>query len=189
MSFEQIQASLKMAWAYAPFPWLLLILILLAFVWLWLEYQLTRMGRATPGLRRPWPLLPEVSVVFVYVIIWSKRLLIVWLILFFVLAGTIMVSSQVPDFPPAVTENVLKVGALWHNGYVFIMEHLPGPLAERLTQQIFEKGAMMNLTELSERGGTPVATVMPIATPTPTVTPSPTPFALSHQAGRYIEER
>jgi hypothetical protein len=187
MSFEQMQASLKMAWAYAPFPWLLAILILLAFAWLWLEYQLTRMGRATPGVRRPWPLLPEISTVFIYVIIWSKRLLIVWLILFLALAGVLFATSEFPDFPPAVTENVLKIGELWHNGYVFIMDHLPGPLAERLAQQSFEKGDIMNLTELSERSGSPVAT--PIATVTPTAVPSPTPFAISHQPGRYTLER
>lgn len=147
MSFEGILASLKMAWAYAPIPWLLVVAIVGAFVWLWLEYQLTRMGRATPGMRRSWPLLPTVSTVSVHIILWSKRLLIVWLILFIVLAATLFASNAVPGFPPSVTENVLKVGSLWHSGYVFIMGHLPEPLAGQLAQQALEKADLTNLTD------------------------------------------
>lgn len=187
MIFEQILASLKLAWSFAPFPWLLLILILLAYAWLWLEKQLTHMGRATPGLRRPWPVLPQISTVFVYVIIWSKRLLILWVILLLVVAGVLFAASEVPDFPPIITENVLKVAALWHNAYTFIMELMPGPLVERLAQQEANGGLLPALMASGKDEPRPTPTVIPALTPT--TTPSPTPLSSSHQPGHYAEER
>ncbi len=111
----------KATWQLVTFPWLFLAFILLGFGWLWVEKQLTRLGRATPGLRGPIPLTPFLSSVAIFLIIWSKRLLYLWVILFIGLLAIFYLSHQSPDFPPELPRFAFKIGSFWHEAYAFLL--------------------------------------------------------------------
>ena len=125
MSVGAIVDALSGAWQYAPLPFLFLFVVLGGYVWLWIESRLTRVGRAMPGWRRPWPLLPEVSYVSIWLIRLSWLLLLAWIVLFVVLAINTWAMRSMPSYPPSLSRGILSAGETWHRGYSFLTGIFP----------------------------------------------------------------
>lgn len=128
MSFETLVDVLRWAWRFTPFPWLLAALALASFVWLWIEYQSTRLGRMTPGWRRPVPVLPGISVAAVITIRLSWILVRLWVLLFLVV-GLTQVAWLNDAAPADLHEGVLTVGDVWRQGYSWLVALLPAALS------------------------------------------------------------
>lgn len=125
MILEDIFSAVKLAWQIAPFPILLLALIIAGFAWLWIEFQATRVLRATPGWRRPAPLMPGISIVSVGVIRVLWILIWVWLALFIVLALAIGLALSTVNVPRPVVDGVVSAGRAWNQGYRLLADRLP----------------------------------------------------------------
>jgi hypothetical protein len=125
MIMENLLAGIKLAWQIAPFPFLFLALIFAGFVWLWLEFQTTRALRATPGWRRPAPLLPGVSLLSVGIIRVLWILLWLWLVLFIAMTLIVGLSLHNADMPEIVIDGTLSVGKAWNQGYWLLADRLP----------------------------------------------------------------
>lgn len=110
----------KTTWQLVTFPWPLLVLVFLGFGWLWVEKQITRLGRATPGLHGPIPVFSFVSSVVIVFVIWSKRLLYLWVLLFISLLMVFYLSHQSPNFPPELPQIAFKIGSFWHDSYAYL---------------------------------------------------------------------
>lgn len=125
MIMENMLSGVRLAWQMAPFPFLFLVLILIGFVWLWVEFQSTRVLRATPGWRRPAPLMPGISLVSVGIIRVLWILLWLWLVLFIALALTVGLALDNADVPAPVVDGALGVGRVWNQGYRLLADRLP----------------------------------------------------------------
>ena len=110
----------KATWQLVTFPWIFLILIVLSFAWLWLEKQLTRVGRATPGIRGPLPFTTLLSSIAIFLIIWGKRLLYLWGILYVGSTIIFFLANKSADFPSNLVEITYKIDTYWHNIYALL---------------------------------------------------------------------
>jgi hypothetical protein len=125
MIIEDMVSAIKLAWQMAPFPFLFLLIIVAGFVWLWVECQSTRLLRATPGWRRPAPIMPGISLVSVGIIRVLWILMWLWLVLFIVLAITVGLALGNADVPAPVVDGALGVGRVWNQGYRLLADRLP----------------------------------------------------------------
>lgn len=125
MTPEDLWSAVRLAWQMAPFPFLFVVVIAVAFAWLWIEYQATRLLRATPGWRRPPPLMPGISVVSVAAIRVLWALLWVWLVLFVALVVAMVLARSVEGVPMPLVNGVLSAGRAWNQGYRLLTDRLP----------------------------------------------------------------
>lgn len=125
MIMQDMVSAVKLAWQMAPFPFLFLLIIVIGFAWLWVECQSTRLLRATPGWRRPAPIMPGISLVSVGIIRVLWILLWLWLVLFIVLALIVGLSLSNADMPATVVDGALTVGKAWNQGYRLLADRLP----------------------------------------------------------------
>ena len=130
MNVQDILTSLEIAWEQLPIPALFFYVIILGMLWLALEYWVSRTGRATPGWKRPVPVLPAVSEAVVWLVRGSSWALWTWAILYFLLALTIFADRLAPL--PEFTDVVYSAGALWHDAYARVVDLVPATLATRL---------------------------------------------------------
>ncbi|MCB0156880.1 MAG: hypothetical protein KDD83_04770 [Caldilineaceae bacterium] len=130
MNVQGILTSLEIAWEQLPIPALFFYVIILGMLWLALEYWVSRTGRATPGWKRPVPVLPAVSEAVVWLVRGSSWALWTWAILYFVLALTIFTSRLAPL--PEFTDVVYSASGLWHDAYARVVDLVPAALATRL---------------------------------------------------------
>lgn len=125
MIMQDMVSAIKLTWQMAPFPFLFLVLIGIGFVWLWVEFQSTRLLRATPGWHRPAPIMPGISLVSVGIIRVLWILMWLWLVLFVVLALTVGLALGNADVPVSLVDGTLGVGRAWNQGYRLLADRLP----------------------------------------------------------------
>jgi hypothetical protein len=128
MTLDMVWTSLRAAWEALPFPILFLYLILLFFVWLGFEYWTTRMGRATPGWRRPLPVLPVISTAAVWGIRICTWLFWAWLVFFLVLTMTIL-WERVAGGPAFAADVLYSISDIWRNLYAQLVNFVPQAFA------------------------------------------------------------
>lgn len=145
MSAQAMLEVLKWAWAYVPFPWLFLGLLAAAALWLWVEYQFTRLGRSTPGWRRPLPVLPEISAGAAFAIRLSWIILRLWVLLYLVVAVTGLAARE-GGVDPGLQSGLLALGDYWRQGYGWLLDLLPGDVSERIGQAISLGGTLSALS-------------------------------------------
>ena len=186
MLIQTIVDAVKWAWCNAPFPWLLVLVVLVSVVWLWLEYQLTRLGRKTPGVNRPIPILPEISQVAVYGIQLSWLLVRLWAIIFIIMLA-VSVAAKFDVLPDKIARSVSDVGQYWRLGTIWIVDKLPDAIGDHLTPATScsdpwpqnthtpESEAQDDKLESLVIGRTPTPVVLVHPTTAPTATPTPPP--------------
>lgn len=179
MIMENLLSGVKVAWQMAPFPFLFLALIFVGFAWLWLEFQTTRLLRATPGWRRPAPLMPGISLVSVGIIRVLWILLWLWLVLFIALALIVGLSLNNADMPATVVDGALSVGLVWNQGYRLLADRLPAEAPGWLRPALVEPVDLMPRQESNptDAGVLTLASLYPSALnePVRATTPAPSP--------------
>ena len=125
MNTKPILDSLNWSMEQLPFPALFLYLIALGLLWLFVEAMVTRSARATPGWRKPVPILPAVSEVAAWTVRGSSWLLWTWTFLYFALAAAYWASTQVNPSWAAATETMTGIAGVWRQTYVALTGFLP----------------------------------------------------------------
>jgi hypothetical protein len=113
------------SWRLAPFPLLLLYLFLLGAVWLFVEFQITRVFRHTPGWRRAGPILPQVSLIFFWVMRISRTIFWLWLILFLALFSSQLADQLIYGYRTQLSAGVIIIASYWRTGYEMVTGLLP----------------------------------------------------------------
>ena len=177
MSLQTVTEVIKWAWCFAPFPWILALLTLASVVWLWLEYQATRLGRKIPGYRRPFPILPEISLGAVRAILFSWLMVRLWALLFVVMlvVGVGMTQKMLPE---NVSQGVLGLGGYWRSANIWLVKKLPDAIGEHLAPEASCAVSWRDVQSRKSEARTQKLGDLisdPTATPRPTKTPTPTP--------------
>lgn len=133
MNTDTILPALRWGMETLPFPALLLYLIVLGLAWLFVESLLTRTARATPGWRKPFPVLPLLSEAAAWLTRGSSWLLWAWAILYVMLVGVHWLTLQGDASGLAwANDTLLGVARTWHQGYDTLMDILPPVVAQAL---------------------------------------------------------
>ena len=133
MSAESMIANLRWGMETLPFPALLLYVIALGLLWLFVESLLTRTARATPGWRKPFPVLPWISEVAAWVTRGSSWLLWTWAVLYFVLVAVHWSAAQDAGANLAgISEALLGLADAWQRVYSTLVGVLPPVLQQVL---------------------------------------------------------
>lgn len=130
MNTEKVVTLLNRAWEIIPFPFVLLYLVVLGMIFLLFEYSITYVGRATPGWRRPIPILPIISELVVIIIRSSSWLIWIWALLYFSFTLCIVLEEMVPDF--TIPNGLLVIINTWQQGHNLINESVPTLLRQWL---------------------------------------------------------
>lgn len=126
MIAQDIFASLGFAWQSLPMPLIFVYAILLGMVWLYAEFLVTRTARATPGWRRPLPVMPWISEVMVWGVRASTWFIWAWIILYAALVSGLLLQQITGS--SAVLDALSGPIGYWHDGYALLVQYLPGPV-------------------------------------------------------------
>jgi len=128
---QALLATLDWGMETLPFPFLLLYVIGTGLAWLLLEAWLTRTARATPGWRKPFPVLPVISEMTAWFVRGSSWLLWIWAVLYFVLVGVRWYEQQNVGVA-GVSDSLLAVARTWQQTYGAVIGVLPQPVTQVL---------------------------------------------------------
>lgn len=125
MNTDTILNSMNRAMESLPFPTLLLYVIAGGLLWLFAEAMITRTARATPGWRKPVPVLPIVSEVIAWTVRGSSWLLWTWALLYFALTAALWSNTQITPAWSGVAAALLDIAAVWSRTYSAVVGVLP----------------------------------------------------------------
>jgi hypothetical protein len=133
MDTQVVLSNLTWGMEVLPFPALLLYAIGAGMLWLLLEGWLTRTARATPGWRKPLPVLPLVSEAATWLVRGSSWLLWIWAAFYLALVALHWAVAQGESSNLAGTYSaMLGLAGAWQQGYNSLVGILPQVVAQVL---------------------------------------------------------